>query len=292
MRMNRQVLITVVCMLMLSAVYAAGSNANTVAGIVNCADLKINITECYMQKGTDFYVFFDIENKGDIILDKDLKFTMPSESQYWDYLGFYSSRGSLPKDHGLSSTGGDSYRILARVSEQNHFEYIRIAFEDCAERVECEGSGGDTDCDLRYPDTASFELCYVKLSTCTTDEDCGPSEKCNIDTASCELLECEDTEMLINRECVSEDLICESSEDCDDGLSCTTDTCDNSLCKSTGIVCEKSDDPCSEGSCVEGQGCVYTTKEDCTITGAATEPPKVSFFGRIILFFKGIFGLN
>lgn len=291
MKMNRQVLIMVVCMLMLSAVYAASSNANTIVGNVDCADLRINITECYMQKGTDFYVFFDVENPGDLILNKDLKFTIPSESQYWDYLGFYSSRGSIPKDYSITSTGGNSYRILARLPEKNHFEYIRIAFDDCAERIECETSGGDTDCDLRYPDAASFELCYVKLSTCMTNEDCGLSETCNTDTGSCDILECGDNEVALNHACVSEDLICESSEDCDDSLSCTTDACENGLCTNTEVVCA-SDDPCSEGVCKEGEGCVYKAVEDCTITGAATETPKVSFFGKIILFFKSIFGLS
>lgn len=58
---------------------------------------------------------------------------------------------------------------------------------------------------------------------------------------------------------------CNTNTDCDDGMDCTTDTCNTQTwkCESVPRVCHPDYDLCTIDQCVPGQGCVYTLK-NCT----------------------------
>ncbi|MGB0714807.1 MAG: hypothetical protein ACPGXK_02960 [Phycisphaerae bacterium] len=129
----------------------------------------------------------------------------------------------------------------------------------------------DADCDDGNACTANVCLegtCGVDAVVVCEDEDMDActTEACNEETGECEVtetVECEGTDVCdpATGECGAPS--CESDEDCDDMVNCTTDTCVEGACEFTAVVCEDDGDACTTDACDEETGECASTAVEC-----------------------------
>ncbi|MCK4967494.1 MAG: hypothetical protein KAS12_00440 [Candidatus Aenigmarchaeota archaeon] len=162
-------------------------------------------------------------------------------------------------------------------------DYLQV-FVSC-DNTGCNNTGKFSDSQLLL-----FKITPLK---CTTNENCSKAQYCKTDTQQCLELDCGGCDIITNHTCVSTcddsnlctvdfcsvnntcehnitENCCQTNTDCNDNLSCTSETCTNNKCFYQNITCEVSNS-CEISLCVEPQGCKIYNKTDCD-TNKKTPP--------------------
>ncbi|MFH1531664.1 MAG: hypothetical protein ABIK09_13140 [Pseudomonadota bacterium] len=148
---------------------------------------------------------------------------------------------------------------------------------------ECKG-GAPLDCDDNNPCTAdqceSVQGCVHAPSSgdCNDNNPCTLGDHCDGGTcASTEIDTCNDGNSCTNDSCNPAQgcLHANNSNACDDGDGCTTaDTCKSGVCEGVEADCND-DNVCTEDYCIPSQGCVYLNNyADCDDGNACTDGDK------------------
>lgn len=183
------------------------------------------------------------------------------------------------------------------ISEQGFEEEIEeVAFEisegtEGETEAECSNSEDCDDGNECTEDICDNGVCIHKCTcvmTCKTNEDCAGTSLCKLykcvtsGSGNCVGSYCVDAPKVCddNDPCTYDSCIdsmgcvfteipnckgeCEINEDCEDGLMCSEDKCQNAKCVHEAISCDDFD-PCTFDQCIEGIGCM--NKLDKNIPG-------------------------
>jgi len=120
----------------------------------------------------------------------------------------------------------------------------------CVSDYECDGNSackGNVCTALRCKASE-----FVEFHTCNPK--CNDRNPCTIDRYNFEDGSCAYEK---NESC------CRVDADCNDGLACLEDRCENGKCIHNPVKCEAAKDRCVNAACIEPRGCVYETDESC-----------------------------
>ena len=144
------------------------------------------------------------------------------------------------------------------------------AFEGCVEDADCDDANDCTD-DVCDPTSAEADEngCVITFNTepCDDGDACTEDDVCTEGVCVGDPIVCPPGQLCVDGEC--EEIECTSDADCDDGFSCTTDTCvlstgeciytpldlrcdDGLFCTGDGGVCDPNDPDAAD----DGSGCV------------------------------------
>ena len=242
--------------------------------------VKINFTAFHSITGQQF------ELKGDWdVLNEKVKFLLGNPD--------YSVTATFVSTNNLLTMNGNytvEYSYYQSVSE---FSLTKSKFT-----VECPGLKCFTSNMCKEEEACVNSHCtYLECDNChiaqfhTCDSKCDDKNPCTNDICSkggfC-------TNIYVGGRC------CVKDEQCNDGLVCTQDYCQDNKCYNDPIVCKKADDKCVFAVCGEPNGCVYQTDKSCLekenerrkylITVGNPEVVKVPFFTKLSDWLSGILG--
>lgn len=276
-----------------------------------CSKINLNIDLCEQVGPNVYYLFRGLGNQfsNEQLREKINYYINPAKTMQ----GKFTVSEELPESFEIKDIGYDAYILLG-------------PFLDLKNRMVDDIYIEVKDCDKKIFNTSKYKSC--RDIECYENNDCPIGSYCDLNKNKCKILLCSSCEKVSMHECASickprnicEEATCDNGactytqienccitdSDCNDNLACTKDACENNKCIHKKVECKASGDPCVIGVCEEPKGCKYVRNPECDkktdenatsqeITGQAVkqvEKPKISFFERLILIFKMLFGIE